>query len=91
MRQRGSKYQQWLVSGLIVEDHSEILPCGAQLHASAHVPGGSVRQMALVFIGLYSATGGLIYEECYGTWDDSSSAALAWAADMGRARLLSGR
>lgn len=91
MRQRGTKYKQWALGGLVVEDPSETLPCGAQLHASAHVPCESTRQMTLVFIGLYSSGGSLIYEECYGTWDDSSSAALAWAAEMGKARLSSGR
>lgn len=87
MRQRGSKYKHWIEGGLITENHSEILPGGIQLHASTHVPAGSPIQLTLIFIGLYSAVGTLIYEECYGTRDSSSSAALAWATEMGKARL----
>jgi hypothetical protein len=87
MRQRGSKYQQWVASDLISQDRFETLRDGTRLHASAHIPAGQFRGMTLIFLGLYAAEGQLIFEECYGTWDDSHCEALDWATEMGKAWL----
>ena len=77
MRQRGSKYEQWISGGLVTQEHSRVL-----FHASTYIPTRGLQELGLVFVGLYSPKGELIFEECYGTRDQSHDEALLWAKVM---------
>lgn len=82
MRQRGSKYEQWISGGLVTQEHSGVLKDGVQFHASTYIPTRGLQELGLVFVGLYSPEGELIFEECYGTRDQSHDEALLWAKVM---------